>query len=236
MLPTRFVPIVTAGVGSIKKMALQNALQFLGIGHLQFWSVTSVLPATAEEGNLDELRQLPIGYTLPAILSVCYVPLPVIPVGEPRFYGAVLYIFPAYRTLSLGDKFYLVLEDCPELPVDARLVSDVEGLKSAVVSLEDLHRESVRFGAMKWLSKVEPLERYLAASAAVTPAKMVIGLSDSKTGWREWLVDELRGQRWVCLLSGIVFIQLHYLTGGGYEEDEVSYYRCGDDCAVGAHT
>jgi hypothetical protein len=137
MLPTRFVPIVTAGVGSIKKMALQNALQFLGIGHLQFLSVTSVLPATAEEGNRDELRQLPTGYTLPAILSVCYVPLPV---GEPRFYEAALYIFLAYRTPSLSERFYLVLEDCPESPVDARLVSDVEGLKSAVVSLEDIHR------------------------------------------------------------------------------------------------
>jgi hypothetical protein len=217
-------------------MALQNALQFLGIGHLQFWSVTSVLPATAEEGNLDELRQLPIGYTLPAILSICYVPLPVAPFGEPRFYEAALYIFPACRALSLSEKFYLVLEDCPESPVDARLVSDVEGLKSAVMSLEDIHRESVRFGAMKWLSKVGPLERHLAASAAVTPAKMVISLSDSKTGWKEWLIDELRGQSWLCLLSGIVFTQYHYLMGGGYEEDEVSYCRCGDDCAVGAHT
>jgi hypothetical protein len=235
MLPARFVPIVSAGVGSIKKMALQNALQFLGIGHLQFWSVTSVLPATAEEGSQDELRQLPIGYTLPAILSVCYVPLPVIPVGEPRFYGAVLYIFSAYQMLSLR-KFYLVLEDCPESPVDARLVSDVEGLKSAVMSLEDIHRESVHSGAMKWLLKGGPLERCLAASAAVTPVKMVISLSDSKTGWREWLVDELRGQRWLCLLSGIVFTQCHYPMGGGYEESEVSYYRCRDDCAVGAHT
>jgi hypothetical protein len=235
MLPTRFVPIVTAGVGSIKKMALQNALQFLGIGHLQFWSVTSVLPATAEEGNLDELRQLPIGYTLPAILSVCYVPLPVIPVGESRFYGAALYILPAYRALSLSEKFYLVLEDCPESPVDARLVSDVEGLKSAVVSLEDIHRESVHLGVTKWLSKAGSLERHLAASAAVTPVKMVISLSDSKTGWREWLVDELRGQMWLCLLSGIVFTQSHYLMGGVYE-DEVSYCRCRDDCAVGAYT
>ncbi|MDT7877930.1 MAG: hypothetical protein RQ862_05175 [Candidatus Caldarchaeales archaeon] len=233
MLPTRFVPIVTAGVGSIKKMALQNALQFLGIDHLQFWSVTSVLPATVEEGNLDELRQLPIGYTLPAILSVCYVPLPV---GEPRFYEAVLYIFPAYRTLSPSEKFYLVLEDCPESPVDARLVSDVGGLKSAVVSLEYLHQESVHLGLTKWLSKVGPVERRLAASAAVTSVKMVISLSDSKTAWREWLVDELQGQRWLCLLSGIVFIQSHHLMGGGYEEDEVSYCRCGDDCAVGAHT
>jgi hypothetical protein len=233
MLPTRFVPIVTAGVGSIKKMALQNALQFLGIGHLQFCSVTSVLPATAEEGNRDELRQLPTGYTLPAILSVCYVPLPV---GEPRFYEAVLYIFLAYRTPSLSERFYLVLEDCPESPVDARLVSDVEGLKSAVTSLEDIHRESVHSEAVKWLLKGGPLERCLAASAAVTPAKIVVSLSDSKTGWREWLVDELRGQRWLCLLSGIVFTQSHYLMGGGYEDDEVSYCWCGDDCAVGAHT
>jgi hypothetical protein len=198
---------MAAGVGSIKKMALQSALQFLGIGHLQFWSVTSVLPAMAEEGNLDELRQLPIGYTLPAILSVCYVPLPVIPVGESRFYGAMLYVFPAYRALSSDEKFYLVLEDCPESPVDARLVSDIEGLKSAVISLEDLQRESVRLGAMKWLSKVGSLERHLAASAAVTPAKIVMSLFDSKTGWREWLVDELRRQRWLCLLSGIVFTQ-----------------------------
>jgi hypothetical protein len=236
MLPTRFVPIVTAGVGSIKKMAFQNALQFLGIGHLQFWSVTSVLPATAEEGDRDELRQLPTGYTLPAILSVCYVPLPVIPVGESRFYGAALYILPAYRTLSLNGKFYLVLEDCPESPVDARLVSDVEGLKSAVVSLEDIHRESVHLGVTKWLSKAGPLERHLAASAAVTPAKMVISLSDSKTGWREWLVDELRGQIWLCLLSGIVFTRPHYLMGGDYIDDEVSYCWCRDDCAVGAHT
>jgi hypothetical protein len=236
MLPVRFVPIVAAGVGSIKKMALQNALQFLGIGHLQFWSVTSVLPATAKEGNLDELHQLPIGYTLPAILSVCYVPLPVIPVGEPRFYEAVLYIFPAYQTLPPNEKFYLVLEDCPESPVDARLVSDVEGLKSSVVSFEDIHRESVCSGAVKWLSKVGPLERYLAASAAVTPAKVVISLSDSKTGWRKWLVDELRGQSWLCLLSGIVFIQSHYLMEGGYEEGEVSYCRCRNDCTVGAHT
>jgi hypothetical protein len=235
MLPTRFVPIVTAGVGSIKKMALQNALQFLGIGHLQFWSVTSVLPATAEEGSRDELRQLPTGYTLPAILSVCYVPLPV---GEPRFYEAVLYIFLAYRTPSLSERFYLVLEDCPESPVDARLVSDVEGLKSAVVSLEDIHRESLHSESMRWLLKGGPLERYLAASATVTPAKMVISLSDSKTGWREWLVDELRGQRWLCLLSGIVFTQYHYPMGRGYgyEEDEVSYCRCRDDCAVGAYT
>jgi hypothetical protein len=233
MLPTRFVPIVTAGVGSIKKMALQNALQFLGIGHLQFWSVTSVLPATAEEGNWDELRQLPTGYTLPATLSVRYVPLPV---GEPRFYEAVLYIFLAYRMPSLSERFYLVLEDCPESPVDTRLVSDVEGLKSAVVSLEDIHRESVHSESMKWLLRGGPLERCLAASAAVTPAKIVVSLSDSKTGWREWLVDELRGQRWLCLLSGIVFTQSHYPMGGGYEDDEVSYCWCRDDCTVGAHT
>jgi hypothetical protein len=191
-------------------MAFQSALEFLGIEHLQFWSVTSVLPATAKEGSLDELRQLPIGYTLPAILSVCYVPLPVIPVGEPRFYGAMLYVFPAYRALSPTERFYLVLEDSPESPVDARLVSDVEGLKSAVLSLEDIHWESVHLGAMKYFSEVEPLERHLAASAAVTPVKMVVSLFDSKTGWREWLVDELRGQRWLCLLSGIVFTQYRF--------------------------
>jgi len=206
MLPAQFVPVVTAGVGNIKKVALQGALQRLGIGHLQFLSVTSVLPCDAEEGEVDELCQLPIGYVLPAILSIHYVQLPP---REPCLYGASLFFFPAYRAaISPAERFYLAVEDCVDTSLDIRSVSDVSGLKSAIVGHESAYRDSICLGIGKWLCKVEPLERHLASFAAVTPAKIVVSLYDSKSGWREWLVDDMRDQKWLCLLSGIVFSEL----------------------------
>jgi hypothetical protein len=207
MLPSRFVPIVTAGIGNIKKVALQNALQFLGIGHLQFLDVTSVIPSGAGEGMLDELRQLPIGQILPAILSIHYVSLPP---SEPRSYGASIFILPTYRDLSLEGKFYLAVEDRVDAPLDARLVSDVDEIKAAVVGHEDSYRESVQLGMMTKLYRGGQVERHLAAFAGVTPAKMVISLFDSKSGYRQWLVDDMVSQGWLCLLSGIVFIDLIY--------------------------
>jgi hypothetical protein len=202
VLPAKFVPIVTVGVGNIKKVALQGALQRLGIGHLQFLSVTSVLPSNAVEGEVDELRQFPIGYVLPAIFSIHYVQLPP---NEPRLYGASLFFFPAYRAVIYPDeKFYLVIEDCVDAPLNIRSVSSIGRLKSAVAGYESAYRDSICLGVSKWLGKVEPLKRYLASFAAVTAAKIVVSLYDSKSGRREWLVDDLRNQRWLCLLSGIV--------------------------------
>jgi hypothetical protein len=230
MLPTKFVPIVTAGVGNIKKVALQSALQRLGIGHLQFLSVTSVLPSDTAEGEVDELRHFSIGCVLPAILSIHYVQLPP---SEPRLYGASLFFFPAYRAvISPAERFYLAVEDCADASLDARLISDTEELKSAIVGYESAYRDSICLGIGKWLCKVEPLERHLASFAAVTPAKIVVSLYDSKFGRREWLVDDLRDQRWLCLLSGIVFSD--WLVGG--DKGEIPYHWCRHDFSVGSHS
>jgi len=170
--PSHYAIVTSYGVGNIKTVALHDAFSRLGIQHLQFTKVTSVIPYDAKEIDLVEFQSLPAGTIVPAVMSTQFVHISL--KDQPpklSLHGASLFFVP-YIVTEPSRRFILVLEDTWTSEIgELRLVSDDDsgwGLQEEYCKMwVALYRETTQGKFRHFLPTYNPCELFVASAACV---------------------------------------------------------------------
>ena len=210
MYPTKYAVFNSWGAGPIKTAALQKALLYHHIGHLQFVKVTSVLPWKAQEIVVGAIAQYPAGTIVPAVLSVDFIPFPP---DQPTVHGTALFFLPHFLADSADFRYYLLLEDTFGYNLSEEPLT-VEELEERLRLYQSLYYEVTEGKLSHFLPQYGRVERMVSTAVAVRlnhetwQTEVSVRMVDTATEMKEDIArDYLDGTGWICLMSGVILLE-----------------------------